>query len=420
MLSCRRKPSHESRRTLGYVMVADCPALWSDRSTVEKCRSTNYSADPVTALPVRDTKENVTYANIYCALCHGKTSGLQYWSLRIEVTLPGLGVSLQDLKSASTKWEAFPLKKSMEDKCLVTPSEAITGIDTKNKKLCRAYANGVGVKDGKGVFEPFKNPHCAMFLRQTSTINMTAKCMKGARRFPPRLPTVFFTFSKQAKASTKFRERTVLIESCPNNWIFDPFEGSCIQVHFSTPTNKTNITCQGLRFQHSEFLILVNESAFIKPHQKTYRSGSYILANDTLILCSNFSRRYNTTATPPGKNIPPGTGHVQSLILRIITYVGFSLSIISLLFLLVTYFLFAELRTYPGKMVMHLSCALIAMQSVYFASDPDVVSTAACAVMGAMLHYFVLAVFLWMSAIAYNMQKTFSSPSRFTFLVFPL
>ena len=312
VFSCRRKPSHESRRTLGYVMVADCPPLWSDRSTVERCKSTNYSADPVTALPVRDTTENVTYANIYCALCHGKTSDLQYWSVRIEVT-PGVGVSLQDIKSASTRWEAVPFKDRVEDKCLVTPSEAIAGNDTKNKKLCRAYANGISVNvAGKGVFELFKNPHCAMFLRQTSIINQTVECMKEAR-FPPRLPTMFFTFSKHAKASTKFRERTVRIEkSCPNNWVFDPFEGSCIQVHSNTPTNKTNITCQGPRFQQNEFLILINESVFILSHQKTYRSGSYILANDTLILCSNFSRRYNTTATPPGKKYTAGNRTVSN------------------------------------------------------------------------------------------------------------
>ena len=75
------------------------------------------------------------------------------------------------------------------------------------------------------------------------------------------------------------------------------------------------------------------------------------------------------------------------LTLRVITYVGFALSIISLLVLLVTYFLFAELRTYPGKAVMHLPCAMIVVQSVYFASDPDVVSSAVCSVMGAVLHY---------------------------------
>jgi len=89
-------------------------------------------------------------------------------------------------------------------------------------------------------------------------------------------------------------------------------------------------------------------------------------------------------------------------------------SIAFLLFLLVTYLLFAELRTFPGKKVMHLSCAMIAMQSIYLVSDPDVVSSGVCAVIGVLLHYFGLVVFSWMSTIAYNIQKVFSSASEYT------
>ncbi|KAJ7393943.1 hypothetical protein OS493_003612 [Desmophyllum pertusum] len=137
-----------------------------------------------------------------------------------------------------------------------------------------------------------------------------------------------------------------------------------------------------------------------------YNNDSYILLNQTLILCSNFTRNYTRIRT---RIVLHQSTQSSIRVLRIITYVGFSLSIIALLFLLVTYFLFAELRTYPGKKVMHLSCALIAMQSVYFATDPDVVSSAVCAVMGAFLHYFILAAFLWMSVIAHNVRETFSN-----------
>lgn len=55
---------------------------------------------------------------------------------------------------------------------------------------------------------------------------------------------------------------------------------------------------------------------------------------------------------------------------------------------------------------------MIDMQAVYFVSDPDVVSPAVCAVMGGLFHYFVLVVFLWMSAIAHNTQKTFTAISE--------
>lgn len=96
----------------------------------------------------------------------------------------------------------------------------------------------------------------------------------------------------------------------------------------------------------------------------------------------------------------------------VITYVGFSMSITSLLFLLLTYFLFAELRTYPGKTVMHLSCALIAMQLTYLVPNEDV-SSVVCALLGVLLHYFILAVFLWTSAIARFTQKTFTNLSKY-------
>lgn len=159
-----------------------------------------------------------------------------------------------------------------------------------------------------------------------------------------------------------------------------------------------------IRFLSSEFQILRNNSVLVFTHQKTYSNESFVLVNNTLILCSNFSRNYTKRRiTLVDKEKQQYRG------IYIITYVGFSLSIAFLLFLLVTYLLFAELRTFPGKKVMHLSCALIAMQSVYLASDPDVVSSVLCAVIGALLHYLILVVFLWMSAIAYNTQETFAS-----------
>lgn len=178
----------------------------------------------------------------------------------------------------------------------------------------------------------------------------------------------------------------------------------------NTGTNTTeHVPCQGPLFLPTEFKILSNRSVLILPHQKNYSKDSYVLVNRTLVLCSNVSRNYTKTSINVVKENPPDG---QSLALRIITSVGFSLSIAALLFLLVTYFLFAKLGTYPGKMVMHLSCAMIAMQSVYFASDADVFSSAVCAATGAFLHYFILTIFLWMSVIAHNSQKTLSSPSK--------
>ena len=196
--------------------------------------------------------------------------------------------------------------------------------------------------------------------------------------------------------------------SCQASEVYDPFKGKCLMVQspekhatgFAIPANSTNTKkqCHGPLFLPNEFVILCNNSAFIYPHQKIYKNNSYILLNKSLVLCSN---KTSTNNKPPQKRT-----------LNIITRVGFSLSIIALTFLLVTYFLFAELRTYSGKAVMHQSCAMIGMQSVYFLSDPDVFSPAVCAVIGGLFHYFILVVFLWMSAIAHNTQKTFTALSK--------
>ena len=104
--------------------------------------SNNHFTDPSTALPVFDTRENVTYANIYCAICHEKTQDLHHWSLKIYKNLR-LDVSVQDVALPNALCEALPGGDIIANKCIVTPEEAFQGPDTKNKRLCRKYANGI-------------------------------------------------------------------------------------------------------------------------------------------------------------------------------------------------------------------------------------------------------------------------------------
>ena len=429
--TCRRRASNEMNSIFGYVMVSNCPSSWQNASTAEKCLSTNYSADPMTALPAVDMRENITYANIYCAMCHGRSRDLHYWNVRILKTQSY--VSLQDIKSSEAIWEVRP--SVTLDKCIMTQKAAKIPPDTKEKKYCRDYANGVKVEIDEDPMRPekFKNPHCAVLSLQNSILNKTISCILGDR-LTPRLSSMLFVLSKQADVKSDFMQTIVRLQfSCPIGEIYDPFQRRCLSaVHFGFHNNSADTTaqkpqkslksCRGPGFKPNEFRLLSNKSVLIISHQTTCNNDSYILINQTLILCANFSRNYTiSTKTAKDKNFyGQKTSQNHSFTLRVITYVGFSLSIISLIILLVTYFLFAELRTYPGKAVMHLSCAIIVMQSAYFAADPDVVSSAVCAVMGALLHYSILAVFLWMSAIAYNTHKTFSSPSKYFFNSAPL
>lgn len=400
-------------------MIDSCPSPWRNVDIARACLSTNYTANPAVALPVLDMTTNVTYANIYCAMCHGRSRNLHFWSLMVRKPGGLENVTIQDIRSANVFWEVFPVGDVTPEKCLITPLEANMRPETEMTQLCRSYVNSIKVeRDGL----IFKNTHCALLSDPSLVVNQTILC--GLTwRFPPRLRSVFFTFSTKAKTPTRAPVKMTVhmnVQTCQTNEVYDPFQEKCLPVHTGRVNtgriNSTNATnkCWGPRFPSHEFRVLSNNSVFIIPYRKLYNNDSFTLVNQTLILCSakfslNHTREATPALTPAAEDQKPPN---DSLVLRIITYAGFSLSIISLLFLLMTYFLFAELRTYPGKKVMHLSCALIAMQSVYFVSDPDIVSSAVCAVMGALLHYFVLTVFFWMSVIADDTQRTFSSLSK--------
>ena len=401
-------------------MIAKCPPLWKGTETAHSCSSINYTADPLTAVPVQDIAQNITFANTYCAICHGKSKDLHLWSIKFSL-LQNRHPRLDDIRSPplGTFWKVIPFGAQSPRKCVVTPIKSHTEPNTKLKDLCRSYANAIFFKIGR-VKSLFKNPHCALMAGYNlSSFEVSCGEKFGSNRFPLKLSEVLFTFSLHSKQS---RTKSMSVQAlqtdvnCSLSEYYDPFREKCMPLPTVPQTPRRNHThstanCQGPNFLQSEFQILRNGSVSLHLLQKIYPIGSYILVNQTVILCVNTSLINYTRSTgkPCGNE---GKPELRSLTLLVLTYVGFSLSIIALLFLMITYFLFAELRTYPGQRVMHLSSAMIAMQSVYFVTDPDVVSSAVCVAMGALLHYLILTVFLWMSTIAYSTQRTFSNPSR--------
>ena len=58
-------------------------------------------------------------------------------------------LTLQDIKLPDTLWDVVPVGNLPPHKCVPTPPEAKTAPDTKTKKLCRSYANGIDVTNDK-------------------------------------------------------------------------------------------------------------------------------------------------------------------------------------------------------------------------------------------------------------------------------
>lgn len=170
----------------------------------------------------------------------------------------------------------------------------LVGQDTKLKNLCRSYANGVNIKPHGS----FKNPHCALLWNRT-ILNKKVICSRGLR-VAPRLPSLLFAFTK-ARSQTRQVPRGVITlhvdYTCEINEVYDPFQGRCIPVIPAsssisvTVVNQKKCTAE-IRFLPNEFQILSNNSVLVFAHHMTYSNESFVLANNTLILCTNFSRNY--------------------------------------------------------------------------------------------------------------------------------
>ena len=358
-------------------MIDSCPTSWWNPPIKRACKKSNYTADPLVALPVFDVTTNVSYANIYCAMCNGKSRNLHFWSVKI-VHAPRRSSTLQDIKYTDTVWHTIPIDAKKTEKCIATPLVANRKPRRKIDRLCRSYANVIEWLDGNQPMRLLKNPHCALLEDATALVNKTVNCPTNVNvpNVGIRDYSTIFVFSIYAEHFIDSFVKTVPVKfSCPVHTFYNPFEEKCLLV----PSKHSSV------------------------EKKDTKNVSH--TNDE-------SRSTTPTTHVHDPRIESGKSSDYSLTLRITTCVGFSLSVTALLFLLMTYFLFAELRTFPGKMAMQLSCAMIALQSVYFASDTDVVSWAVCAVMGALLHYFNLVVFLWTGCIAHDTHKTFTNPSK--------
>ena len=165
--------------------------------------------------------------------------------------------------------------------------------------------------------------------------------------------------------------------------------------------------CPFIPFNQSDYQQLPNGTVYIKPHNKIYSNTSYTIRNDKLLLCVNFSRNATTTVTKQRivKTKPTPAS------LQILTSIGCIVSMVSLVLLLITYILFAELRNLPDKILINLALSLLACQAVFF-SAVKTPNQEQCLVTAVLLHFFVLSSFTWMNVMAYDIHLTFTSSSK--------
>ena len=127
--------------------------------------------------------------------------------------------------------------------------------------------------------------------------------------------------------------------------------------------------------------------------------------NSTVAICLPFRQTFNTT-----EKFEVGTKSDTGYPLRILTLICFIISILFLFILLITYWMFNELRTLPGLNLMSLAVSMLLSQVIWLVGTAHFMNTKTCEVLGIIEHYLLLVTFMAMSVISYHSCIAFSRP----------
>ena len=220
---------------------------------------------------------------------------------------------------------------------------------------------------------------------------------------------ILFDLTSNSQTVDVGKKQTVVKnKACQRGFIYDPFIRDCRQVFSSEVLTKNSSlrenfkNCSFIQLNASEGIIFPNGTLWVESHMKAYNESMYWVNASSIYLCNNFSSNYT-------KKEDIWTSVLS--ILPIITYAGYSISVVSLIFLLMTYAKFQELRTLPGKNLLNLAGALLLHHCFFFLARQTAIIQL-CQVFAVLLHYFALASFAWMSVLAYDLWKTFASKGQ--------
>ena len=171
----------------------------------------------------------------------------------------------------------------------------------------------------------------------------------------------------------------------------------------------------------SEYFIYENLTVFHYGTNKSFGFGEYHIIenvsstrtdsfqntslpqNSTVAVCLPFGKTFNTTTEIVNTS-------ETSYALRILTVIGFGISMLFLFVLLITYGIFKELRTLPGLNLMNLAISMMLSYLIWLIGTANFQETKTCEILGVIEHYLFLVTFVAMSVISYHSCVVFSRP----------
>ena len=206
---------------------------------------------------------------------------------------------------------------------------------------------------------------------------------------------------------------------CPQG--FEPSEnGSCLlsQPPLDCPTELVLLSLDLNSTDSDNQFGIVDNILYFTAHpiaesddgRLTIDEAEYILGlsvDNQPLICPNSS--ISLTLTMFRFFYPPGYS--------VLTYIGCSLSVIGNFLVLLTYSLFKELRTLPGKILMNLATAILMVDLLILVGDPisqKYDNAYLCAVVAICFRYFFLAQFVWMCIMSIEVVRKFRQARQLT------
>lgn len=405
----------------GFLMIDTCPSTWRNKIIKQKCEED--SGELLTILPVTDGAQNIIYKNVFCAVCNEATN-LKYWKIELLKTVVSNrgNQTLKEILSQTTKWKfvshenytkyiRYCIPQHPGCKNGTSLAHLVRMNSSELQTVCNSYSFPLVVFHTCTKTTWHRNLHCML----CDGITYTKNCNRHLRPFVPQ--TIAFDFVAHGSSSSPQDPKTTHIKRyhCDAKSVYDPFTDKCqslneeitvnnktnisAQVEKKVPTKLRNSTCMELSGNSSRNVSILSDGSLVINGRIRDDLKLEVIDNSSFICWSN-----NQSFTSRGR---PEKGTSEK-VLDMITAVGFALSSACLLFLLVTYTIFPELRTTPGKCVMSLSCALL----LYMVCHVFMTSTSSpvlCVGNAIVFHYSVLSVFAWLSAFAFDISKRFGS-----------
>jgi hypothetical protein len=180
------------------------------------------------------------------------------------------------------------------------------------------------------------------------------------------------------------------------------FQSSAFSGQLSTPALTNNgLNCTAyIALNESEYQLLDNKSLLVIATNDLLSQSDYINSNGSILRCNEFNQTFNRTV-----NVAKAWDYNAAF--TILSVIGSLLLLLACVSLLITYALFKELRTLPGKCIMSFAAA-VAITQIFFIFGPGLTeNSTVCTMMGVILHFFVLSEFTWSSILATDLIRTF-------------